>query len=143
MNYWLMKSEPSTYSWEDMLRDKVTYWDGVRNYQARNNMKAMSVDDLVLFYHSVKQRDVVGVMKVVKEAYRDPTSEPEDDRWVVVDVAPVATLKVPVNLTTMKQEESLSGMSLIRQSRLSVCPLTQAEFKRILELGDTPYPQDK
>lgn len=133
MNYFLVKSEPFKYSWKQFLRDKQTFWDGVRNYQARNTLQAMKTDDLVLFYHSNEGKEVVGVAKVVKEAYQDPTTT--DERWVVVDLAPVETLKTPVTLETIKADPLLQDIALVRQGRLSVMPLKQAEFDRILALG--------
>ena len=134
MQYWLVKSEPNAYSWNDLIEEKVGVWDGVRNYQARNNLKAMKVDDQVLFYHSVSDREVVGITKVVKEFYQDPTTD--DERWVVVDLVPVRELKKPVGLKLMKADARLENMSLIKQSRLSVCPLTKEEFDVVLELSE-------
>ena len=134
MQYWLVKSEPNAYSWNDLIEEKVGVWDGVRNYQARNNLKAMKVDDQVLFYHSVSDREVVGITKVVKEFYQDPTTD--DERWVVVDLVPVRELKKPVGLKLMKADVRLENMSLIKQSRLSVCPLTKEEFDVVLELSE-------
>ncbi|MBM4259147.1 MAG: EVE domain-containing protein [Deltaproteobacteria bacterium] len=133
MNYWLVKSEPFKYSWEQFLKDKRTFWDGVRNYQARNNLRAMKKDDTVLFYHSNEGLAVVGIAKVVKESYQDPTSE--DPNWVVVDLSPVETLKTPVTLSEMKQEKRLQNLALIRQGRLSVCPVTKEEFEVIVAKG--------
>lgn len=133
MNYWLVKSEPGAYSWNDLQKDKKTFWDGVRNYQARNNLKGMQEGDLVLFYHSVKQKEVVGISKVVKEAYQDPTTE--DDRWVAVDIAPEETLKKPVSLQDIKADDRLQDIALIKQSRLSVMPLKKEEFDIILAKG--------
>ncbi|MFM2284856.1 MAG: hypothetical protein RLZZ543_353 [Bacteroidota bacterium] len=133
MNYWLVKSEPVKYAWEKFVKDKQTFWDGVRNYQARNNLQAMKKGDLVLFYHSNEGMCVVGIAKVVKEHYPDPTID--DPRWVVVDLAPVEALKNPVTLEQIKADEQLANIGLIRQSRLSVMPLTNAEFDRILALG--------
>lgn len=133
-SYWLVKSEPSVYSWQDMLRDGVTFWDGVRNYQARNNLQAMKKGDHAFWYHSVGDREVVGVVEVVKEAYPDPTAE-GDPAWVVVDVKPVAELKTPVTLAQIKAEPSLAQIALVRQSRLSVVPLDEAAWKKILALG--------
>lgn len=133
MNYWLVKSEPFKYSWEKFNQDGRTFWDGVRNYQARNNLKAMKEGDLVLFYHSNEGKNVVGVAKVVKEFYQDPTTD--DTNWVVVDLAPVETLKNPVTLEQIKAEESLKDISLVRQGRLSVMPLKATEFDKILEMG--------
>lgn len=133
MNHWLVKSEPFKYSWEKFNEDKRTFWDGVRNYQARNNLKAMKEGDLVLFYHSNEGKNVVGVAKVVKEFYQDPTTD--DTNWVVVDLAPVETLNNPVSLAQIKAEPSLEDISLVRQGRLSVMPLKASEFDKILEMG--------
>lgn len=133
MNYWLVKSEPYKYAWEQLLKDGRTYWDGVRNYQARNNLQAMKTGDAVLFYHSNEGLAVVGVARVVKEAYQDPTTE--DPRWVAVDIAPVETLKTPVLLSTMKKEKKLQNIGLIRQGQLSVMPLTKEEFEVIVAAG--------
>ena len=133
MNYWLVKSEPFKYSWEKFNQDGRTFWDGVRNYQARNNLKAMKEGDLVMFYHSNEGMCVVGVAKVVKEFYQDPTTD--DTNWVVVDLVPVETLKNPVTLSQIKNDERLKDIALVRQGRLSVMPLKVAEFDRILELG--------
>jgi len=133
MNYWLVKSEPHKYSWEKFNEDKRTFWDGVRNFQARNNLKTMKEGDLVLFYHSNEGKCVVGIAKVVKEFYQDPTTE--DPNWVVVDLSPVETLKKPVTLEQIKADERLKDVSLVRQGRLSVMPLKPEEFDRILELA--------
>lgn len=133
MNHWLVKSEPFKYSWDKFNEDGRTFWDGVRNYQARNNLKAMKEGDLVLFYHSNEGKHVVGVAKVVKEFYQDPTTP--DPNWVVVDLVPVETLKNPVTLEQIKTEESLKDISLVRQGRLSVMPLKATEFDKILEMG--------
>jgi len=134
MNYFLVKSEPFKYSWDQFLKDKQTFWDGVRNYQARNNLKDMKKGDLVLFYHSNEGKEVVGIAKVVKESYQDPTTS--DDRWVVVDLAPLEALKQAVSLQTIKEDELLKDTALVKQSRLSVMPLKAAEFDRIIELGN-------
>ncbi|QNR83013.1 EVE domain-containing protein [Pedobacter riviphilus] len=131
--YWLVKSEPFKYSWEKFNEDGRTFWDGVRNYQARNNLKAMKEGDLVLFYHSNEGKNVVGIAKVVREFYQDPTTD--DANWVVVDLSPVETLKNPVSLEQIKAEPSLADISLVRQGRLSVMPLKAAEFDKILEMG--------
>ncbi|WP_131538171.1 EVE domain-containing protein [Pedobacter nototheniae] len=133
MNHWLVKSEPFKYSWDKFNEDGRTFWDGVRNYQARNNLKAMKEGDLVLFYHSNEGKNVVGVAKVVREFYQDPTTE--DANWVVVDLSPVESLKNPVSLEQIKAEESLQDISLVRQGRLSVMPLKAEEFDKILEMG--------
>ncbi len=134
MNYWLVKSEPFKYSWDDFVKDGGTYWDGVRNYQARNNLKTMKKGDLVLYYHSNEGLEVVGVAKVASEFYQDPTTD--DDRWVVVDLEPVKTLKHPVSLSDIKQEKRLQNISLIKQSRLSVMPVTNEEYDLILKMGN-------
>lgn len=133
MNHWLVKSEPFKYSWDQFNKDGRTFWDGVRNYQARNNLKEMKEGDLVLFYHSNEGKNVVGIAKVVKEFYQDPTTD--DIKWVVVDLAPVEALKSPVSLEQIKAEESLKDISLVRQGRLSVMPLKAEEFDKILEMG--------
>ena len=133
MQYFLVKSEPFKYSWDQFNKDGRTFWDGVRNYQARNNMKEMKEGDLVLFYHSNEGKNVVGIAKVVKEFYQDPTTD--DDRWVVVDLAPIESLKNPVSLETIKGDERLKDISLVRQGRLSVTTLKVEEFDRIVELG--------
>lgn len=135
MNYWLIKQEPSKYSWEQFVQDKKTYWDGVRNYQARNNLKEMKKGDSLLFYHSVIGKAVVGIAIVTREAYPDPTTE--DDRWVVVDLKPVATMNKPVTLEDIKSHPELQSIALVKQSRLSVSPLTAKEFKTILAMGST------
>ncbi|ACU03477.1 MULTISPECIES: EVE domain-containing protein [Pedobacter] len=131
--HWLVKSEPFKYSWEKFNKDGRTFWDGVRNYQARNNLKEMKEGDLVLFYHSNEGKNVVGIAKVVKEFYQDPTTD--DANWVVVDLAPVEALKNPVSLEQIKAEESLKDISLVRQGRLSVMPLKAEEFDKILEMS--------
>ncbi len=133
MNYWLAKSEPFKYSWDDFLKDGSTYWDGVRNYQARNNLKAMKVKDKVFFYHSNEGLQVVGVAEVIKEHYQDPTTD--DQRWVVVDLKPVDTLENPVTLAQIKEEPSLKEISLVKQGRLSVIPLSKKEFDKILSMS--------
>jgi predicted RNA-binding protein with PUA-like domain len=133
MNHWLVKSEPVKYSWEQFEKEGNAVWDGVRNYQARNNLQAMKKGDLVMFYHSNEGMCVVGIAKVVKEHYPDPTID--DARWVVVDLAPYKKLKKPVTLETIKADETLQNVGLIRQGRLSVMPLTKDEFDRILKLG--------
>jgi len=133
MNYWLVKSEPHKYSWEKFNEQGHTFWDGVRNYMARNNLKAMKEGDLVLFYHSNEGKEVVGIAKVVKEFYQDPTTE--DPNWVVVDLSPVESLKTPVTLATIKADPRLKDIALVRQGRLSVMALTREEFDLIVQLG--------
>ena len=135
MQYWLVKSEPFKYSWDQFVADKETFWDGVRNYLARNNMRAMKKGDLVLFYHSNEGLEVVGVAKVSKEHYPDPTAE--DDTWSVVNLKPVKKLKNPVTLATIKSEPHLAQIQLLRLNRLSVIALTANEFDVILQLGET------
>jgi len=135
MNHWLIKSEPFKYSWEQMLSDKRTFWDGVRNYQARNNLKEMKEGDLCFFYHSNEGKEIVGIVKIVKEHYQDPTTE--DTNWVVVDVAPFETLKKTVTLEQIKNDKRLANIGLVKQGRLSVMKLTQYEFDIILELSET------
>jgi predicted RNA-binding protein with PUA-like domain len=134
--YWLVKSEPFKYSWDDLVKDQSTYWDGVRNYQARNNLREMKVGDHALYYHSNEGKEVVGVAKVTRSAYQDPTTD--DDRWVVVDVAPVKPLKVPVTLSQIKADPKLQQIPLVTHSRLSVMPIEKADFERILELSKAP-----
>jgi len=133
MKYWLVKSEPFKYSWEMFLKDDSTYWDGVRNYQARNNLTNMNKGDLVLFYHSNEGLEVVGIAKLIKESYQDPTTN--DQRWVVVDLQSVETLKKPVPLDEIKKDKRLKNIALIKQSRLSVMPLTKEEFDVIVAKG--------
>ena len=135
MQYWLVKSEPFKYSWDQFVADKETFWDGVRNYLARNNMRAMKKGDLVLFYHSNEGMEVVGVAKVSKEHYPDPTAE--DDTWSVVNLKPVKKLKNPVTLATIKSEPRLAQIQLLRLNRLSVTALTANEFDVILQLSET------
>ena len=134
-NYWLVKQEPEAYSWATFVKEGRTAWTGVRNFQARNNLRAMQKEDLVLFYHSVSEKQVVGVARVEKEAYADPTATEGD--WSVVDLRPVKTLKEPVTLETIKADKILKDMPLVRQSRLSVTPLSAAQFNRILTLAKT------
>lgn len=134
MQHWLVKSEPEKYAWADLVKDGRTTWDGVRNYQARNNMQQMQPGDLVLYYHSVSEKAVVGIAKVEKAAYPDPTSD--DDKWVVVDLIPFRDFKDPVTLEQIKQDKRLENIALLRQSRLSVMPLTAEEFDVLLALGN-------
>lgn len=133
-NSWLIKSEPDTYSWERLVKDGGTRWDGVRNFEARANLRAMRVGDLLLFYHSGSGKQMVGLARVTREAYADPTSS-ED--WSAVDVAPWKPLVRPVSLAQVKAERTLSDFALVRRSRLSVVPVTPKELERVLELADT------
>lgn len=135
MNYWLVKSEPEVYSWEQFVTDKQTSWDGVRNYQARNNMRAMAKGDVVIFYHSCDERAAVGIAQVVRTAYQDPTTD--ETAWVVVDLKPVRAFKSPITLATMKATKGFENLALIKQGRLSVLPLTQKEFETINDLGNS------
>ena len=133
MNYWLIKSEPNAYSWDDLVKLGRDHWDGVRNYAARKHMKDMKVGDLALFYHSVKEKRIVGIAECVKEYYQDPTTD--DDRWVVVDFVPKEALKRPVSLEEIKADKRLSEMVLLKISRLSVQPVRKEEFDVIMELA--------
>lgn len=133
MNHWLVKSEPVKYSWEKFNKEGRTFWDGVRNYQARNNLKLMKKGDLVMWYHSNEGKEVVGIARIVKEFYQDPTTE--DPNWVVVDLEPVQSLKNPVTLEKIKADERLKDIGLVRQGRLSVMALKREEFDRIVEMG--------
>ncbi len=135
MNHWLVKQEPSKYSWEEFCKDKETYWEGVRNYQARNNLQAMKKGDWVFFYHSVSEKSIRGIAKVVREAYPDPTTQ--DERWVVVDLKCVKPLKTPITLDDVKANPKLKDVALVKQSRLSVMPLRKAEFEIILKMSGT------
>lgn len=131
MNYWLLKSEPGTYAWADLVRDGRTVWDGVRNFQARNNLRAMRPGDRALFYHSVDERRVLGVARIASEPYPDPGA-PD---WTVVDVEPEHALREPVTLDRIKQEKGLAAMVLLKQSRLSVQPVRKPEFDAVVKLG--------
>jgi predicted RNA-binding protein with PUA-like domain len=133
MAYWLVKSEPFKYSWEQFEKDKQTFWDGVRNYAARNHLRAMKKGEEVLFYHSNEGLEIVGIAKVAKEAYQDPTTE--EDAWVVVDLKPYKKLKNTVSLAQIKSDKRLANMALVRLGRLSVQPVTDAEWKVIMELA--------
>lgn len=136
--HWLVKSEPSVYAWDALVRDGSTCWDGVRNALARNHLKAMRKGDLVLYYHSNEGKEVVGVARVTREHYPDPTSD--DERWVVVDLKPVKALAEPVSLVQIKDDPALAEIPLVRQARLSVMPLPKKAFDRILKLGRTRLP---
>ncbi|HTH49464.1 MAG TPA: EVE domain-containing protein [Candidatus Limnocylindria bacterium] len=133
--HWLVKSEPEAYSWTNLVTDGKTAWTGVRNFTARLNLRAMKVGDSVFFYHSNTGKEVVGIAKVAREAYPDPTAKEGD--WSCVDLAPVKPLKQPVTLDTLKTDAGTKDMVFIKQSRLSVSPLTEKQFARILELGGT------
>jgi predicted RNA-binding protein with PUA-like domain len=133
MAHWLVKSEPSVYSWEQFEKDKQTYWNGVRNYAARNFMKEMKKGDEVFYYHSNEGMEIVGIAKVVKEYYQDPTTE--EEAWVVVDLKPVRRLKHPVSLAAIKADARLAEMALVRLGRLSVGPVTDKEWAVVLELA--------
>jgi predicted RNA-binding protein with PUA-like domain len=135
MNCWLVKSEPESYSWTQLVKDGKTAWTGVRNFQARNNLRAMKKGDLVCFYHSVSDKQVVGLARVAKEFYPDATAAEGD--WSCVDLEPVKPLKSPVTLDAIKADQSLKEIKLVRQPRLSVTPLAPAEFARLLELAGT------
>ncbi|HEY2976182.1 MAG TPA: EVE domain-containing protein [Pyrinomonadaceae bacterium] len=133
-SYWLVKQEPETYSWSDFVSDGVTDWTGVRNYQARNNLRQMRTGERVLFYHSGKDKAVVGLAEVVKSAYPDPTAD--DEQWVAVDLKPIKALKNPVPLAAIRYDKRLSQLPLIRQSQLSVMSLTKDEFDILVATGD-------
>ena len=132
MNYWLVKTEPGTYSWDDLARDKKTVWDGVRNFQARNNLKAMKKGDSVLVYHSGEEKAVIGIAKISKEAYPDP----KDKAWIVVEMEAGKKLKKPITLSQVKSIEKLKNMVLVKSSRLSVQPVNEEEFNALLELSN-------
>jgi len=134
MKFWLIKSEPFKYSWAQFEKDQQTFWDGVRNYQARNNLQAMNVGDKCLFYHSNEGKEVVGIAEIVNSAYQDPTTS--ETAWVVVDVKPLQKLKNPVSLATMKSDERLHTLGLLKQPRLSVIALTEDEYNIIIQLSN-------
>ncbi len=138
--YWLMKSEPDKYSWDDLVRDGKTYWDGVRNYEARNNLAAMNEGDLAFYYHSNKGKEVVGIVEIIASSYPDPTAD--DPTWVVVDVAPRVVFNQPVSLATIKQDPKLGEIQLVRRGRLSVVPVAAAEFRHLAKLGKTKIPPE-
>jgi predicted RNA-binding protein with PUA-like domain len=133
MAYWLVKSEPAKYSWEQFEKDKQTFWDGVRNYAARNHLKSMKKGDQVLFYHSNEGLEIVGIAKVAREAYQDPTTD--DEAWVVVDLKPFKRLKKHVSLEQIKADKRLSDMALVRLGRLSVQPVTENEWNIVMEMA--------
>ena len=131
--HWLVKQEPEDYSWDDLVRDGSTQWTGVRNFQARNNLRQMSVGDAVLFYHSGKEKSVVGIARVWKAAYPDPTAT--EDGWIAVDIKPLKRLANPVSLSDVKANAKLHDLLLVRQSRLSVMPVSESEFDEIVRMG--------
>jgi len=133
MNYWLMKTEPGTYSWDDLVKDKKTTWDGVRNFQARNNLKVMKKGDIVLFYHSGEDKAIIGTAKISKEFFPDP----KDKDWIAVEITIERKLKRPITLAEVKAEKQLSNMSLVRSSRLSVQPVRDEEMNLLLKLSDS------
>jgi predicted RNA-binding protein with PUA-like domain len=136
MAYWLLKSEPAKYSWDRMVADRRTHWDGVRNFQAANNLRAMKPGDRAFFYHSNEGKEIVGVVEIVRPFYPDPADP--DGKFGMVDVAPLAPAGRAVGLAEMKQVPELAGMALLRQSRLSVSPVTEQEWRVICRLGDIP-----
>jgi len=138
MNYWLVKSEPESYSWDTFVKEKQAAWTGVRNFQARNNLRAMKHGDLVLFYHSVSEKQVVGIARVAKEAYPDATAK--EGEWSCVDLSPVKRLTKPVTLEEIKSDTALAEMALVKNSRLSVTPVSEAQLKRLLTLAQTSSP---
>lgn len=133
MNYWLIKSEPSAYSWDQLLKDKKTDWTGVRNYAARNNLRDMKKGDLMFYYHSNEGQEIVGIAKVVKEHFQDPTTS--EEAWLAVEVAPHKALKTTVKLETLKKDAFFKTMDLVRLGRLSVGKVTAAEFAKICAMG--------
>ena len=133
MKYWLLKSEPNTWSWDDQIKEKITMWDGVRNYQAKNNLMSMRLNDLCFFYHSVYEKKIVGIVSVTKEHYTDPTDKTK--RFVAVDVKTKKTLKKPVTLEQIKKEKRLSHLALVKQNRLSVMPIDKVSWNLICSFG--------
>ena len=133
MKYWLLKSEPNTWSWDDQIKEKIAMWDGVRNYQARNNLMSMRVNDLCFFYHSVNEKKIVGIVSVTKEHYTDPTDKTK--KFVAVDVKTKKSLKNPITLKQIKKEKKLSHLALVKQSRLSVMPIDKISWRLICKLG--------
>jgi predicted RNA-binding protein with PUA-like domain len=136
MAYWLLKSEPAKYSWDQMVKDKRTHWDGVRNFQAAANMRAMKKGDRAFFYHSNEGKEIVGIVEIVKPFYPDPSDD--SGKFGLIDVAPVVPAGRPVGLAEMKQVPELAGMALLRQSRLSVCPIGDREWQVICRMGEIP-----
>jgi len=137
MKYWLIKSEPFKYSWDQFEKDQSTFWDGVRNYQARNNLRQMSLGDLCLFYHSNEGKEVVGVAEVLKEWYQDPTTD--NTNWSVVDVKPSIKLKRPISLAEIKADPELTDLGMLKQPRLSVVSITEAHFNHIIKLSNEQH----
>ena len=135
MNYWLIKSEPFKYSWDQMVEENSTYWDGVRSYPARIQLRAMRDGDICFFYHSNVGKEIVGLCRVIKEAYQDPTTD--DEKWVAVDVQTIKPLNKPVTLAQIKANETLANMALVRLGRLSVGPVEDFEFDEIMKMGET------
>ena len=133
MQYWLIKSEPDAWSWDNQVKEGISMWDGVRNYQARNNLMKMKLGDLCFFYHSVKEKSIVGIVKVVKEFYPDPTDK--TGKFVVVDIKSISKLKNPVSLMSIKEKKQLNNIALIKQSRLSVMPLKKNEWNIIIKMS--------
>ena len=133
MKYWLLKSEPTTWSWNDQIKEKIAMWDGVRNYQARNNLMSMRVNDLCFFYHSVNEKKIVGIVSITKEHYTDPTDKTK--KFVAVDVKTKKSLKNPITLKQIKKERKLSHLALVKQSRLSVMPIDKTSWNLICKLG--------
>ena len=133
MKYWLLKSEPSMWSWNDQIREKITIWDGVRNYQARNNLMSMRVNDLCFFYHSVNEKKIVGIVSVLKEHYTDPTDKTK--KFVAVNIKTKKSLKNPITLKQIKKEKKLSHLALVKQGRLSVMPIDKISWRLICKLG--------
>ena len=133
MKYWLIKSEPNTWSWDDQIKENITMWDGVRNYQARNNLMSMKVNDLCFFYHSVNEKKIVGIVSVSKEHYIDPTDKTK--KFVAVDVKTKKSLKNPITLKQIKKEKKLSHLALVKQGRLSVMPIDKISWRLICKLG--------
>jgi len=132
MNYWLMKTEPSTFSWDDLVRDKKAVWDGVRNFQARNNLKAMKKGDFAFIYHSMDDKAVIGIAEITREYFPDP----KDNDWVAVEIKPIKKLKTAVHLSAVKQEKQLANMVLVNNSRLSVQPVRKEEFDLVIAMGE-------
>ena len=133
MKYWLLKSEPNTWSWDDQIKENIAMWDGVRNYQARNNLMSMKVNDLCFFYHSVNEKKIVGIVSITKEHYTDPTDKTK--KFVAVDVKTKKTLKNPITLKQIKKEKKLSHLALVKQGRLSVMPIDKISWDIICKLG--------